>query len=68
MDLTRLLDLAMALLGLLGFIGTLRGWPFFMNEARMQNLIATVGRRRMRIAVAAGYLLVGLLGLVRLVA
>ena len=67
MDMTKLLDLAMALLGLVGFVGTLRGWRFFLNEARMETLIATVGRRKIRIAVATGYLLVGLLGLARLV-
>lgn len=68
MSLAEGLDLLMVVLGVTGCVGTLRGWPWFMNESRMENLVEMFGRRTLRLVVAGGYLLVALLGASRLLA
>ncbi len=67
MDIVTLINGALAVGGLLGFVGTLRGWRVFMDERRMQTLIVTVGERPVRWGVAGGYLVLGLFGLLQLV-
>ena len=62
MSLITLLDWVLFVGGLLGFVGTLRGWRFFMNAQRMETLIRVLGETRVRALVAALYLLLGLLG------
>jgi hypothetical protein len=62
MDLVTLMDWALFVGGLLGFVGTLRGWRFFMDAQRMQTLINVLGETRVRALVAGLYLLLGLLG------
>ncbi len=62
MSLITLLDWVLFVGGLLGFVGTLRGWRFFMNAQRMETLIRVLGETRVRALVAGLYLLLGLLG------
>lgn len=67
MTISTVLDWGLLIIGLLGCVGTLRGWPFFMNPSRMENLIAQFGEDRIRRVVAVGYLLAGLLGAARVI-
>ncbi|MCZ7540059.1 MAG: hypothetical protein M5U29_09125 [Anaerolineae bacterium] len=62
MDLITLMDWALFVGGLLGFVGTLLRWRFFMDAQRMETLINMLGETRVRALVAALYLLLGLLG------
>ncbi|MEW6577736.1 MAG: hypothetical protein AB1435_00925 [Chloroflexota bacterium] len=62
MDLITLMDWALFVGGLLGFVGTLLHWRFFMDAQRMQTLINVLGEARVRALVAGLYLLLGLLG------
>ncbi len=65
MTITTLLDWGLLVIGLLGCVGTLRGWRVFMNPARMEYLIGQFGEQRIRLVVAGGYLLAGLVGAAR---
>lgn len=65
MDIVAVIHWALAVGGLLGYVGTLRGWRVFMDERRMQALIAAVGERRVRWGVAGAYLVLGVFGLLR---
>lgn len=62
MDFITLMDWALFVGGLLGFVGTLLRWRFFMDAQRMETLINMLGETRVRALVAALYLLLGLLG------
>jgi len=62
MDFITLMDWALFVGGLLGFVGTLLRWRFFMDAQRMETLINVLGETRVRALVAALYLLLGLLG------
>ena len=57
------IDWLIFIFGMAGFIGTLRGWPMFYNEERMERSISRYGRQRIRTVVATFYLLFGVLGL-----
>jgi hypothetical protein len=62
MDLITLIDWTMFLGGMLGFVGTLLRWRFFMDERRMQTVIDRFGEDRVRSLVAGVYLVLGLFG------
>ncbi len=62
MNLIALMDWGLFVGGLLGFVGTLRGWRFFMDAQRMDTLVNALGETRVRALVAGLYLLLGLLG------
>lgn len=65
MDIITLIDWTLAVGGLLGFVGTLRGWRVFMDERRMRTLIDTFGERPVRWGVAGGYLVLGVFGVLQ---
>lgn len=62
MDLIALIDWTMFLGGMLGFVGTLLRWRFFMDERRMEAVINRFGEGRVRALVAGVYLVLGLFG------
>ena len=65
MDWLTVIDWVVFVGGLAGFMGTLRGWHVFMDERRMYTLIDQFGERPVRWVVATGYLILGLIGGVR---
>jgi hypothetical protein len=65
-DIATMLDLFIFVGGLAGFIGTLRGSKFFMDESRMQTVIQWFGVRKVRLIVAAVYGVFGVLAGLRL--
>jgi len=66
MALNDLIDAALLVIGIAGFVGSLLGRRPFINEARMQTVIGYAGRQTIRLIAAAGYLLLGLVGAARL--
>ncbi|HMM29532.1 MAG: hypothetical protein AAGU78_19085 [Chloroflexota bacterium] len=60
------IDAALLVVGLAGAAGSLMGRRPFINEAQMETLIARFGRRTVRGVAAAGYLLLAVVGAVRL--
>lgn len=67
MALNDIIDAALLVIGVAGFVGSLLGRRPFINEARMQTLIGHAGRRTIRVIAAVGYLLLGLVGAARLI-
>lgn len=66
MALNDIIDAALLVIGIAGFVGSLYGRRPFINEAQMQTVIDHTGRRTVRLIAAAGYLLLGLIGAARL--
>jgi hypothetical protein len=67
MDVITLINWTLFSVGLLGFIGALRGWKVFVNEDRMPLLIEQFGRQNVRRFLATCYLILGILGLLRII-
>lgn len=55
MEFATLLDWFILIGGIVGCIGTLLGSKFFLDESRMQTLVAGIGARNVRLIAAVAY-------------